>query len=189
MSTVVGLKPTQLQKVRGRLEAFAAEMFESVARKDQRRWGEVYLRGLMLDGKRKSIEPMAARLQDGDEQCLQQFVNQSPWDEVPVRRALAERMSAELAVEAWAIDDTGFPKFGKMSVGVARQYSGALGKVGNCQIGVSVNACSDEESCPLDWRLFIPEEWDEEQRVQPDPAREGEAARGRAPRGEVAAGA
>ena len=162
MTTVAGLKPTQLQKVRGRLEAFAAEMFESMARKDQRRWGECYLRGLMLDGKRKSIEPMAARLQDGDEQCLQQFVNQSPWDPVPVRRALARRMSRELAPGAWVIDDTGFPKFGKMSVGVARQYSGALGKVGNCQIGVSVNACSDEASCPLDWRLFIPQEWDEE---------------------------
>jgi SRSO17 transposase len=118
--------------------------------------------GLMLDGKRKSIEPMAARLPDGDEQCLQQFVNQSPWDPVPVRRALARRMSRELASEAWVIDDTGFPKFGRMSVGVARQYSGALGKVGNCQIGVSVNACSDEASCPLDWRLFIPEEWDED---------------------------
>jgi SRSO17 transposase len=162
MTTVAGLKPTQLQKVRGRLEAFAAEMFESMARKDQRRWGECYLRGLMLDGKRKSIEPMAARLQDGDEQCLQQFVNQSPWDPVPVRRGLARRMSHELEPEAWVIDDTGFPKFGKMSVGVARQYSGALGKVGNCQIGVSVNACSDEASCPLDWRLFIPEEWDEQ---------------------------
>ena len=103
-------------------------------------WGEVYVRGLMLDGKRKSIEPMAARLADGDEQCLQQFVNQSPWDPVSVRRALARRMSRELAPEAWVIDDTGFPKFGKHSVGVARQYSGALGKVGNCQIGVSVNA-------------------------------------------------
>jgi SRSO17 transposase len=148
--------------VRGRLGEFAGEVFKSIARKDQRRWGEVYLRGLMLDGKRKSIEPMAARLPDGDEQCLQQFVNQSPWDPLPVRRALARRMSSGLAAEAWVIDDTGFPKFGKMSVGVARQYSGALGKVGNCQIGVSVNACSDEASCPLDWRLFIPEEWDED---------------------------
>jgi SRSO17 transposase len=66
------------------------------------------------------------------------------------------------------IDDTGFPKFGKMSVGVARQYSGALGKVGNCQIGVSINACSDEASCPLDWRLFIPEEWDEDSEFNRD---------------------
>jgi SRSO17 transposase len=116
----------------------------------------------MLDGKRKSIEPMAARLEDGDEQCLQQFVNQSPWDWQPVRRALAERMSVEIEPEAWIIDDTGFPKFGKFSVGVARQYSGALGKVGNCQIGVSINAASDVASCPLNWRLFIPKEWDED---------------------------
>jgi len=161
MEAVAGLLPDELALVRGRLEEFSGEMFESMVRKDQRRWGGVYLRGLMLDGKRKSIEPMAARLEDGDEQCLQQFVNQSPWDWQPVRRALAVRMSREIEPEAWIIDDTGFPKFGKMSVGVARQYSGALGKVGNCQIGVSINAASEEASCPLDWRLFIPREWDE----------------------------
>jgi SRSO17 transposase len=93
--------------------------------------------------------------------CLQQFVNQSPWDWRPVRRELALRMTGEIEPEAWIVDDTGFPKFGKMSVGVARQYSGALGKVGNCQLGVSINAASEDASCPLDWRLFIPEEWDE----------------------------
>jgi SRSO17 transposase len=60
------------------------------------------------------------------------------------------------------IDDTGFPKFGKMSVGVARQYSGALGRIGNCQIGVSINAATEDACCPLDWRLFIPKEWDED---------------------------
>lgn len=162
MAVVAGLTSRQVQRVRGRLVEFAEEMFEPMRRKDQRRWGEVYLRGLMLDGKRKSIEPMAARLEDGDEQCLQQFVNQSPWDWAPVRRALARRMSRELSPDAWVIDDTGFPKFGKMSVGVARQYSGALGKIGNCQIGVSINAASEEASCPLDWRLFIPKEWDEQ---------------------------
>jgi SRSO17 transposase len=162
MQVVAGLSERELARVRGRLGEFAGEMFASMARKDQRRWGEVYLRGLMLDGKRKSIEPMAERLPDGDEQCLQQFVNQSPWDEVAVRRALARRMSRELSSEAWVIDDTGFPKFGKMSVGVARQYSGALGKVGNCQIGVSINAATEDASCPLDWRLYIPDEWDEQ---------------------------
>jgi SRSO17 transposase len=162
MHAVAGLSERELARVRGRLVEFAGEMFDSMGRKEQRRWGEVYLRGLMLDGKRKSIEPMAARLPDGDEQCLQQFVNQSPWDPVPVRRALARRMSRELAPDAWVIDDTGFPKFGKMSVAVARQYSGALGKIGNCQIGVSINAATEDASCPLDWRLFIPEEWDEQ---------------------------
>ena len=162
MGAVASLSDRELQRVRPRLVEFAADIFQSMPRKDQRHWGECYLRGLMLDGKRKSIEPMAARLEDGDEQCLQQFVNQSPWDWQPVRRALAERMSAQIEPDAWIIDDTGFPKFGKMSVGVARQYSGALGKVGNCQIGVSINAASERASCPLDWRLFIPEEWDEE---------------------------
>ena len=160
MTQVVGLTPRELQGVRGRLVAFAEEMLAPVARKDQRRWGEVYLRGLMLDGKRKSIEPMAERLPDGDEQCLQQFVSQSPWAWEPVRERLAWRMQAELEPDAWVVDDTGFPKQGRASVGVARQYSGTLGKVANCQIGVSVNACSDLASCPLDWRLFLPEEWD-----------------------------
>ena len=162
MRGVAGLSERELARVRGRLVGFSGEMFASMRRKDQRRWGEVYLRGLMLDGKRKSIEPMAARLADGDEQCLQQFVNQSPWDPVAVRRAVSVRMSSELAPEAWVVDDTGFPKFGKRSVGVARQYSGALGKVGNCQVGVSINAAGENASCPLNWRLFIPEEWDED---------------------------
>src|SRR5439155_18920656 len=103
-----------------------------------------------------------SRLSDGDEQCLQQFVNQSPWDWVAVRERLALRMSEEISPEAWIVDDTGFPKFGRWSVGVTRQYCGALGKVANCQVGVSVNAATDEASCPLNWRVFIPEEWDED---------------------------
>jgi SRSO17 transposase len=164
MGSVSGLSAKQLQRVRGRLVEFAGEMFESLVRKDQRRWGEVYVRGLMLDGKRKSVEPMAARLEDGDEQCLQQFVNQSPWRWEPVRERLALRMSSEIAPEAWVVDDTGFPKFGDRSVGVARQYSGALGKIGNCQIGVSINAATPRASCPLNWRLYLPAEWDDDPR-------------------------
>ena len=164
MGQVAGLSDRQLALVRGRLEAFAGEVFAPMARKDQRRWGGVYVRGLMLDGKRKSIEPMAARLEDGDEQCLQQFVNQSPWSAAAVRECLARRMSAEIAPEAWVIDDTSFPKFGRMSVGVARQYCGALGKVANCQVGVSISAVTAQASCPLDWRLFLPAEWDDDPR-------------------------
>jgi SRSO17 transposase len=156
------MKPAELAQARGQLVAFAAEMLASLPRSDQRRWGETYLRGLMLDGRRKSIEPMAARLEGGDEQCLQQFVNQSPWEWQPVRERLALRMSAAIEPLAWIIDDTGFPKAGRYSVGVARQYSGTLGKVGNCQIGVSVSAASEGASCPLDWRLFLPEAWDED---------------------------
>jgi SRSO17 transposase len=150
------------------LTAFAEDLFQSIPRKDQRRWGQSYLRGLLLDGRRKSIQPMATRLARGApaadayalEQALQQFVNQSPWDPVTVRRRLAERMTAAIGPAAWVIDDTGFPKFGRWSVGVAPQYCGALGKVANCQVGVSVHAVTDQASCPLDWRLFLPEEWD-----------------------------
>lgn len=154
------MKPAELAKVRAELLAFAQEMFGPLSRSDQRRWAETYLRGLMTDGRRKSIEPMAARLADGDEQCLQQFVNQSPWEWEPVRERLAKRMAQEIAPLALIVDDTGFPKAGRYSVGVARQYSGTLGKVGNCQIGVSVSAASEAASCPLDWRLFLPAAWD-----------------------------
>jgi SRSO17 transposase len=156
------MKPAELAQVREQLLAFAAEVFASLARSEQRRWGETYLRGLMLDGRRKSIEPMAARLPDGDEQCLQQFVNQSPWPWEPVRKRLARRMIEALAPLAFIVDDTGFPKAGRASVGVARQYSGTLGKVGSCQIGVSISAASETASCPLDWRLFLPEAWDDD---------------------------
>src|ERR1700736_1766033 len=119
MQAVAGLSERELARVRGRLVEFSEEMFASMPRRDQRRWGEIYLRGLMLDGKRKSIEPMAARLGDGDEQCLQQFVNQSPWSWQPVRARLARRLSAVISPAAWVVDDTGFPKFGRHSVGVA----------------------------------------------------------------------
>jgi SRSO17 transposase len=163
MAVVAGLSEQRLAKIGGRLAAFAGEMFDgALVRSEQRKWSGVYLRGLMLDGKRKSIEPMAARLPDGDEQCLQQFVNQSPWDERVVRRNLAERMCAEIEPDVWIIDDTGFVKKGRWSVGVARQYSGTLGRVDNCQIGVSINAATDEASCPINWRVFLPEEWDDD---------------------------
>jgi SRSO17 transposase len=162
------MTPAQLRRIRTRLTTFAEDLFQSIPRKDQRRWGQSYLRGLLLDGKRKSIQPMATRLAKGDpqadayalEQALQQFVNQSPWDPAAVRRRLAQRMTAAIHPQAWVIDDTGFPKFGRYSVGVAPQYCGALGKVANCQVGVSVHAATDQVSCPLDWRLFLPEEWD-----------------------------
>ena len=157
------MTPAELAQARRRLIAFAAEMFEPLARADQRRWGECYLRGLMLDGKRKSIQPMAERLPDGNEQALQQFVSQSPWDWRPIRQRLAQQMTAVVDPDAWVVDDTGFPKYGNASVGVARQYSGTLGKVANCQIGVSMHAATDQASCPINWRLFLPESWDTDQ--------------------------
>jgi SRSO17 transposase len=164
MAVVTGLSEKRLARIGGRLEAFAGELFDgALVRSEQRAWSGCYLRGLMLDGRRKSIEPMAARLADGDEQGLQQFVNQSPWDEAIVRANLARRMCAEPEPEAWVIDDTGFAKKGRCSVGVGRQYSGTLGRVDNCQVGVSVNAATDRASCPLDWRIFLPKDWDDDQ--------------------------
>jgi SRSO17 transposase len=146
--------------VRQRLEAFAAEMFAPLTRSDQRGKGVTYLRGLLLDGRRKSMQPMAARL-GVDHQGLQQFVTTSTWDTAAVRGRLAGRAVALIGPVGWVVDDTGFPKDGMGSPGVARQYSGTLGRVANCQIGVSVHAVTGTASCPLDWRLFLPESWDE----------------------------
>jgi SRSO17 transposase len=151
--------PDELSVVRQRLEAFAADVFVPLARSDQRAKGETYLRGLLLDGRRKSMQPMADRL-GVDHQGLQQFVTTSTWDTAAVRARLACRAVEFLDPVAWVFDDTGFPKDGTGSPGVARQYSGTLGKVANCQIGVSVHAVTDTASCPLDWRLFLPESWD-----------------------------
>jgi SRSO17 transposase len=121
---VGGLAPAELTPIRGRLEAFADDVFASLPRTDQRARGECYLRGLMLDGRRKSIEPMAQRLGEVHYQALHHFVAVSPWDWRPVRRRPAERLISALGPVAWAVDDTGFPKDGEHSVGVQRQYCG-----------------------------------------------------------------
>jgi SRSO17 transposase len=155
-----GVKAGDLASQRAALIEFAEEMYAPLARCDQRAKGELYVRGLLLEGRRKSIQPMAARLADGDEQGLQQFITDSPWSDRPVRRRLARRMTAEIGPGGWIVDDTGLPKDGRLSPGVAHQYCGALGKTANCQVIVSVNAATDRASCPLDWRLFLPEAWD-----------------------------
>jgi len=122
--------------------------------------GEAYLRGLLEQGARKSLEPMVARLGgDADYQSLQQFLADSPWDPGLVVQAVAERVVAVIGVQAWVLDDTGFPKDGKRSPGVKRQYSGTLGKTGNCQIGVSVHAVGARGTVPLGWALYLPEDW------------------------------
>lgn len=157
-----GVRSADLEAQRAALIDFAAEMYRPLVRCDQRAKGELYVRGLLLEGRRKSIQPMAARLADGDEEGLQHFITDSPWDDEPVRRRLARRMTAEIEPEGWIVDDTGLPKDGRFSPGVAHQYCGALGKTANCQVLVSVNAASDRASCPLGWRLFLPESWDQD---------------------------
>lgn len=158
----------ELKSCRGRLEDFLGNLLEPVGRLERRQWGNAYVRGLLLDGERKSIEPMAARLPDGNVQAMQQFIGQSPWDYVPVRKKLAEHMATEtLPAVAWIVDDSGFPKQGKHSVGVARQYSGTLGKVGNCQVATSLHFATDELCMPLDFDLYLPKSWtDDPQRMQ-----------------------
>src|SRR3954449_8935000 len=174
-----GMTPGELAAVRGRLEEFAAEMFAPLARRDQRDKGATYVRGLLLDGRRKSMQPMAERL-GVDHQGLQQFVSSSTWAVEPVRERLAHRAIEVIAPRAWVVDDTGFPKDGTASPGVARQYSGTLGKVGNCQVGVSICAVTDAASCPLDWRLFVPERWDDAAPATPEAAAAIRARRARA---------
>ncbi|HEV2252529.1 MAG TPA: IS701 family transposase [Streptosporangiaceae bacterium] len=170
------MTPQEIAAVRPRLLDFAAEMLGGLPRKDQRAAGELYVRGLLTDGQRKSMQPMAARLGTGH-QRLQQFITSSTWDYVAVRRNVARWFAASLPVEALVVDDTGFPKDGTASPCVARQYSGTLGKVGNCQVGVSVHLVSEHASCAADWRLFCPESWDG--KALDDPVQAARAARRR----------
>ena len=165
-----------LIRVDEQLDSFVGEVFSSLARKDRRAAAGLYVRGLMLEGRRKSMQPMAQRLRV-DHQRLQQFVTSSPWDVEPVRKALSRRACALIDPDAWVIDDTGFVKDGLASPCVARQYSGTsgtLGKVGNCQVALSVHAASDAASAPLDWRLYVPGRWNE--RCAGDPAAVAAAA-------------
>ena len=170
------MTPEQIAEVRPRLVGFAAEMLGDLPRKDQRAAGELYARGLLTDGRRKSMQPMAARL-GVDHQRLQQFITSPAWDYVPVRRNVARWFAASQPVDALVVDDTGFPKDGSASPCVARQYSGTLGKVGNCQIGVSVHLVNEHASCAADWRLFCPESWDDQ--ALDDPVAAARAARQR----------
>ena len=143
-----------------RLQDFLQDLIEPMGRSERRHWARVYVQGLLLDGERKSIEPLAARQPGADVQALRQFVGQSPWAVEEVQRRLAHKVVDLLSEpEVWIIDETAFPKAGEHSVGVARQYCGTLGKVANCQVAVSLHWSSAEASCPLGWRLYLPKEW------------------------------
>jgi SRSO17 transposase len=143
-----------------RLDAFLGNLVAPMGRSERRHWARQYVHGLLLDGERKSIEPMAARLRGGDVQAMRQFVGQSPWAVEEVQELLARKVVDTLSEPVvWMIDETAFPKAGTSSVGVARQYCGTLGKVASCQVAVSLHWSTAEMSCPLGWRLYLPEKW------------------------------
>ena len=154
------MKLQTLKGLEARLMDFLEELLAPMGRRERQHWARVYVQGLLLDGERKSIEPMASRIAGADVQALRQFVGQSPWAVEEVQRRLAHQVVDRLSeAEVWIIDETSFPKAGRHSVGVARQYCGTLGKIANCQVAVSLHWSSVEASCPLVWRLYLPRAW------------------------------
>ncbi|HEX2238498.1 MAG TPA: IS701 family transposase [Gammaproteobacteria bacterium] len=129
-----------------------------------------YCMGLLLPGERKSVEPMAARLDPVNvqpmRQCLHHLVAKAPWSDEgmleQVRGQVLPAMQKKGPVVAWIVDDTGFPKKGKHSVGVTRQYCGQVGKQENCRVAVSLSVATWSSSLPLAWRLYLPKEWAED---------------------------
>jgi len=166
--------PELTPDVLDRLRDYAELYRDDFRYKTQHAWSGVYLRGLLQDGERKSIEPMMARvprptelldIQD-PEQAMQQFVNQSPWDDQSVcqryRAVMAQPLASPQGI--FIIDDTGFPKQGKHSVGVQHQYCGQLGKKANCQVAVTVHYVSPKGHFPAALRLYLPKSWTSSQK-------------------------
>ena len=160
--------PELTPEVLRRLEGYAAGFRDAFGLDRPALWSGVYLAGLIQEGERKSIEPLSRRvalppeLQVKDpEQALQQFVNQSPWDDQAVLKRYRAVMARTFASPQglFVIDDTSFPKQGKHSVGVRRQYCGALGKEADCQCAVGVHYVAPKGHYPLAMRLYLPESW------------------------------
>jgi SRSO17 transposase len=148
------------------LSAYVDELLDGMGRKERVRAMGWYVTGLLLDGERKSIEPMAARLVDDASeiqamrQRLQQAVTVSDWSDEELWKRLALKVERELpGIEALVIDDTGFAKKGAHSVGVSRQYSGTLGRIDNCQVAVSLHLAGERGSACAGMRLYLPESW------------------------------
>jgi SRSO17 transposase len=143
------------------LERWLEPFLERLRRQAQRHWAPVYLKGLILPGERKSIEPMAARVAPGDTQQLHHFVSTSPWATAPVEDELVE--AADRLVggpdAVLVIDDTALVKQGRHSAGVKRQYCGQLGKRANCQSLVSLTLAQAKVPICIGLRLFLPEDW------------------------------
>jgi SRSO17 transposase len=152
-----------------RLERYFQRIGDVLGEESRRGSFALYAMGLLGDGERKSVEPIAARAcpdpkrVDAMHQRLLHFAVDSKWSDREVRRQAAtyalEAMTLREPVEAWIVDDTGFLKQGQHSVGVQRQYTGSAGKVANCQIGVSLSVATRTEHLPLDFELYLPEVW------------------------------
>jgi SRSO17 transposase len=143
------------------LERWLEPFLERFSREAQRRWAPVYLKGLLLPGERKSVEPLAARVAPDDVQQLHHFVGGSPWPTAPLEAVLAREADRLVGGPdaVLVIDDTARPKQGRHSVGVARQYCGRLGKRANCQVLVSLTLARGEVPVSVGLRLFLPEVW------------------------------
>ncbi len=161
MEAALQLVESPAAEVRERLVAFVGEVAAGLSLARQRENALLYVRGLIEQGGRKSLQPTLFRLEETPAryESMQQFLADSPWAPALLVRACAERVAPELGVTAWVVDDTGVPKDGKHSPGVKRQYSGTLGKIGNCQITVSVHAVGERGTLPLGWRLYLPADW------------------------------
>src|SRR3954467_1131083 len=145
----------------GELERWLEPFLARLRRQAQRRWAPVYLKGLILPGERKSVEPMAARVAPADTQQLHHFVSTSPWATAPLEDELvkaADRLVGG-ADAVLVVDDTALVKQGRHSVGVKRQYCGQLGKKANCQSLVSLTLARGEVPVGVGLRLFLPEDW------------------------------
>ena len=146
---------------RGGLNGWLAPFLDELGHKKRRSWAPLYLRGLLGPGERKSLQPMAARLGLSGHDQLQHFIASPAWDDAPLWRVLAHEANRLVGgpTAALVIDDTALPKQGALSVGVARQYCGVLGKRANCQSLVSLTLAQGEVPVPVALRLFLPETW------------------------------
>lgn len=147
--------------------AYLDRLTAAVGHADRHEPLRVYLEGLLLPGERKSVEPMAARIDPRNVQARHQsmhhFVASAPWDAQEIMKAARDYALEEFAyhggIEAWILDDTAYPKKGKHSVGVGRQYCGVLGKQDNCQVAVTVSLANELMSVPAAYRLYLPQDW------------------------------
>ena len=153
-----------------RFERYCEPIVEALAHADRRQPAQWYLKGLMLSGERKSVEPMAARVCPDNvrsaHQSMHHLVAAAEWDDRKVLATVAQQVVPQLLKKDkrcwWIVDDTGHAKKGTHSVGVARQYCGRLGKTENCQVAVSLSLANARGSVPLDYRLYLPREWAED---------------------------